>query len=182
MADITEHDSVQEGESDDGKDSRVGFFVGRHAVSVDDVLEDLGDLVHAEVARRLDVVLRYKFECGHFDVLVLFLDSLYHLERAGLLTLRNPTETHKQLVTLLKLVQRRKQLLFFRQKDLVQLNQRDVVLHCLGMLRYFLDFFQELPQSTAGRVNQVRCILNSSLYFCHFSCQLSVVRIGGDVH
>jgi len=52
MTDITKHDCEQEGECNDGEQSRVDFLVRTDSVSVDDVLESFGKLVGAVESRR----------------------------------------------------------------------------------------------------------------------------------
>lgn len=52
MTDITEHDCEQEGESDNGEQSRIDFLVRADTVSVDDILETFGELVRAMESRR----------------------------------------------------------------------------------------------------------------------------------
>ena len=53
MAQITEHDSEQERERDDGVERWVDLLVGRDAVCIDHCLEALGELIRAVVRRRL---------------------------------------------------------------------------------------------------------------------------------
>jgi hypothetical protein len=52
VTDIAEHDGKQEGESDDGEQSRVDLLVRTDTVSVDNVLETFGELVRAVESRR----------------------------------------------------------------------------------------------------------------------------------
>ena len=52
VTEITEHDSEEEGESDNDGDSGVDFLVGSSTVGVDNGLESLGELVGLEVGRR----------------------------------------------------------------------------------------------------------------------------------
>jgi hypothetical protein len=64
-------------------------------------------------------MIRYKFESGYLNILILLFYSFYLSESFCLLTLWNPTETHKQLFTLLKLVQGGKQDFLLVQEQLV---------------------------------------------------------------
>lgn len=48
MADVSEHDTEQERESDDAEDGRVDFFVGRNSVCVCDLLEGLQEFIGGE--------------------------------------------------------------------------------------------------------------------------------------
>lgn len=54
---ITEHDSKEEGESDDRKGTGVGFLVGGNTVSVYDLLGSPGDIVRLVEGRRLGFAL-----------------------------------------------------------------------------------------------------------------------------
>lgn len=54
---VSEHDSKEEGEGDDGPGGWVDFSVVGDSVGVDDVLESLGELVQLEVRRRVLVGL-----------------------------------------------------------------------------------------------------------------------------
>ncbi len=51
VANVTEHDSEEEGEGDDGEDSGVGLLVPRHTVCIHDVLKRLREFVRPEVRR-----------------------------------------------------------------------------------------------------------------------------------
>lgn len=53
MAQVTEHDAKQEGESDNGVQGRIGFTVGCHSVCVNQILEATGELVRAVERRRI---------------------------------------------------------------------------------------------------------------------------------
>jgi hypothetical protein len=59
MTNVTKHDSEEEGESDDCKESRIDFLVGSDTVRVDDSLESRGELVGR-------VECRWVFECATF--------------------------------------------------------------------------------------------------------------------
>ena len=52
MADITEHDSKEEGKRDNDRDGRVDLLVRGRSIGVDDGLESIGKLVRADVGRR----------------------------------------------------------------------------------------------------------------------------------
>ena len=53
VTNVTKHDSEQEGESDDGEETRIDFLVSRDTIAVHDRLERLRELVRALKCRRL---------------------------------------------------------------------------------------------------------------------------------
>ena len=59
VADIAEHDTEEEGEDRDSIEGRVDFLVPRHTISVDDLLERHGELIHFEVSGRLTITFSF---------------------------------------------------------------------------------------------------------------------------
>lgn len=52
MTDIAEHDSEKEGETDNGKETRIDFTITRHTIGINETLEARGKLVGTMVRRR----------------------------------------------------------------------------------------------------------------------------------
>lgn len=57
VADVSKHDTKEEGESDHVEGCGVHFFVGRRAVGDDDLVERVNELVNFEVSGRCQVML-----------------------------------------------------------------------------------------------------------------------------
>lgn len=65
MAQITEHDTKEEGECDDREYCRIDFLVHWNTVGVHDLLEDPCELICLDVSRGLDTMVFIALEvCG----------------------------------------------------------------------------------------------------------------------
>ena len=59
MANISEHNTEKEGECNTSENCWINFFVGRHTISVHDLLEYSCELVHSEQAWRSYAMIFY---------------------------------------------------------------------------------------------------------------------------
>lgn len=59
MGDVAKHDSKEKGEGHASKISRINLLVAWYSISIDNVLEALGEVVRFYVSRRLDFRMRY---------------------------------------------------------------------------------------------------------------------------
>ncbi len=65
MAQITEHDTKEEGECDDSEDCRIDFLVHRNTVGVHDLLEDPCEIICLDIGWGLDTMVFIALEvCG----------------------------------------------------------------------------------------------------------------------
>lgn len=58
MRDIAKHDPKEKGESNASKISRINLLVTWYSISIDYVLEALGEVIRFYVSRRLDFRMR----------------------------------------------------------------------------------------------------------------------------
>lgn len=105
MADITKHDTEEEGEGYDRKDRRVYFFVVRHTICVHDLLEHVGDIILSKECRRFYIVLIDLNESGCLDVVVLALDLVDTHQHLLVVQSGNPAEACVELILLLESIQ-----------------------------------------------------------------------------
>lgn len=82
MSNISKHYTEKEGESNDGKNGWVHFFVHWDTVGVNDFLESEGKLVHFQVGRGLDGVVLESFEICSHEVSKAFLYMVFFFTRA----------------------------------------------------------------------------------------------------
>jgi len=68
MTDITKHDSEEEGEGNDSKDTWVNFFVHWDTISVNDLLESGGEFIHLQISGRLNIVVLESLEVSGWEL------------------------------------------------------------------------------------------------------------------
>jgi len=72
MADITEHHTEEEWESDDTKVCWVDFLIPRNAIGVHDFLEWHCELILLEFSRRVDSVIFHFVELSSLELIRFF--------------------------------------------------------------------------------------------------------------
>ena len=105
MADITKHDTKEEGEGYDCKNWRVYFFVVRHTICVYDLLEHVSDIILSEKCGRFYIVLVDLYKGWCLYVVVLALDLVDAHKHLFVVNRGDPAETCVELLFLLELIQ-----------------------------------------------------------------------------
>jgi hypothetical protein len=90
MANISKHNTKEEGESDACKHTWVDFFVGWHTIGVNNFLEYRSELVKPEQTRRSDSMVTDYLEGRNLYVLVSFLNVFDFFKHLLHILSRNP--------------------------------------------------------------------------------------------
>lgn len=77
MTHITEHDTKQEGERNNGEHGRVHLFVHWNTISVDNLLESKGKFIAFNVGRRFNSMVTESLEVSRRIVLKYFSDLAF---------------------------------------------------------------------------------------------------------
>lgn len=74
MANISKHNTKQEGESNSSKYTWINFFVSWDTISIYYLLEYTCELIHSKQTRWSDSMIINNFECRYFYILIFFLN------------------------------------------------------------------------------------------------------------
>lgn len=117
---ITEHNGEKEGEGDHRESRGVSLLIGRHTVSVSNLLENPSDVIHLKVSRGSDGVRLVGIRSPQRELSSLELHELFFDER--LLFDRSPQEADVGGLATFHHVESSVDSLFFGYKPLVHLE------------------------------------------------------------
>ena len=190
VPDVTEHDTEEEREGHHCEYSRIDLLVVRYAISVNDLLEDPGDIVRAEQRRRLDAVIMHDLELWDLDVTVLCLDTLDLSHCHFIVKVGDPAEANVETSLYLELVQSSIESLLFHNEHLVNLEDRDledvfvdisIIMH-IRAVNDLLDTLEVVLKAKAGIIYKIFCIIDSSFQVLNSSLNFVVAQSRGDVN